>query len=89
MLLIPQDWCGEDGVSKIEQYDDIRNKWDDITSNFTQIKGNTWENIVANNNVISSYNLNIDQDPLDTSKEYTLLVNIGGNVGKRKIRITK
>ena len=92
MILIPQEWCDTNGVSKIEQYDDLFKVWNVVTTNFTSLECN-WEqdgsalSLPSNNYV--SYSYLYPEKVLDTTKKYILLVNIGGNIGQRKLRITR
>ena len=92
MILIPQEWCDTNGVSKIEQYDELFKVWNVVTTNFTSLEC-TWEqdgsalSLPSNNYVSDSYLS--PEKVLDTTKKYILLVNIGGNIGQRKLRITR
>jgi hypothetical protein len=98
MILIPQNWCGDDGASKIGQYNSIFNIYDVITNNFGQVTNVIWKldtntnkfgfNIPKNDYITDNY-LYPDNSPIDTSRKYVLLINISGNVGQRKIQITK
>lgn len=92
MILIPQEWCDTNGVSKIEQYDELFKVWNVVTTNFASLEC-TWEqdgsalSLPSNNYVSDSYLY--PEKVLDTTKKYILLVNIGGNIGQRKLRITR
>jgi len=92
MILIPQEWCDTNGVSKIEQYDELFKVWNVVTTNFASLEC-TWEqdgsalSLPSNNYVSDSYLS--PEKVLDTTKKYILLVNIGGNIGQRKLRITR